>query len=186
MKIWKLRRSHCARARARASNELLYIQIVSVFAGWRVDQKLETSSVNLSTQNFIMRGGWLVVEMQCPGRPKIIKLWILCIFFNFFFTKGFLLVLMKHGTTRNLQCIISAFAKFKKNEIVININLLKTNRGQNLTARFASPFHHNAAQAAQPPLSPPESTPSSMSAEPAAAFHRDESGKENQKRHFSF
>ena len=76
--------------------------------------------------------------------------------------------------------------KIQKNEIGININLLKTNRGQSLITRFVPSFHHNVAQAVQPPLPSPESTPLPMSAEPAGAFHRDESEKRNQKRHFPF
>ena len=68
MRFWKRRRSHCARARLTASKELLCTQFVIVFAGRRLNRELETSSVNLSTQNFIKMGGWLMVEMQCPGR----------------------------------------------------------------------------------------------------------------------
>ena len=82
------------------------------------------------------------------------------------------------------RCICKA----QGNEIGISINLLETNWGQSLTARSAPapPPHHNAAQAARPPLPPSESTPSPMSAEPAAASHRDENGRGNQKRHFLF
>ena len=112
----------------------------------------------------------------------------MCVFFHFFFTTSFLLILKRHETLWNLKCIINPFAKAQKNEIGININLLETNWNQSLIARSVSAFsiHYNAAYAVRFSLFFPESTFSSIGVESAGAFHRDESGKKNQKNLFYF
>ena len=139
-------------------------------------------SIQISSKNF-----WKKSE-KCHkhAKKKINKkknLWILCIFFNFFFTKGFFIDFNETWNDVKFIMHYQCICKTQKNEIYININLLKTNWNQNLTARSASapPPHHNAAQAARHPLLPPESTSPSTSVEPAAASHRDESERENQK-----
>ena len=109
-------------------------------------------------------------------------------FFKFFFYERFFIGFNETWDGVKFIMHYRCICKAQKNETGININLLKTNWGQNLITRFIPALspHHNAAQAARPSLSPPESTPLSMSVESADAPHHDENEKRNWKKHFSF
>ena len=66
-------------------------------------------------------------------------------FFRIFFYNRFFIDFNEIRNDVKFTMHYRCSCKVQKNEIDININLLKTNQNQNLIARFVFLFHHNAA-----------------------------------------
>ena len=87
------------------------------------------------------------MQKKKPIKKKKFKTVNSVYFFQFFFHKRFFIDFNETWDGVKFMMHYRCICKVQKNEIDININLLETNRNQNLIARFtfASPSHHNAA-----------------------------------------